>query len=474
MSGQQIVELLNVELSGDEPLHRQLYQAIVQQINQQQLKAGDRLPASRNLAKQLSVSRNTVQRAYDQLLVEGYLQTKPGSGVYVTAEVPDDYCKVNTAKSYKTTPMLAETITHHAEPFAPGIPDLKNFPHQQWAKVTKKVLRERYQYLLNYTCYEGDLDLRKTLVDYLSYARRVHCTAEQIIITSGAQEAINLVMRSMLDAKKTIAIENPGYTGAYYALQSCAAKILPVPVLEDGLDIDWITQQKKKIELLYITPSHQYPLGTTLPINKRLALLHWAEKNNSYIVEDDYDSEYHYKAKPLPSLQGLDHHDRVIYMGTFSKVLFPALRLGFVVVPPKLLPAMQQMKRFGFGATPILNQMILNEFIKAGYLNRHIKSMRLLYAEKHRLIKQLCQQLLPERVKLFANDIGMHICLQLANKSEQEKAIVDLNAQGFYPARLDKYYYGRHKKYGLVIGFANTDLKQIKRGIAILQASLSI
>jgi GntR family transcriptional regulator/MocR family aminotransferase len=468
LKGQKIEELFNIDLGNKNPIYRQIYQSVVGQIINKQLKVGGRLPASRQLAKQLQISRNTVQRAYDQLLVEGYIASKPGSGMYIQAEVPDDYCQSFKGKAIVAGQVDRLPVQTCKESFAPGIPDLNNFPHKQWGRMTNKVMREKYQALLHYNHYEGDAGLRKTLVDYLSYARGVVCVPEQIIITSGAQEAINLALRVMLSAKKTIAMENPGYIGAYEALDTILAKVLPIPVLDNGLDIGYLMQQKRSIDLCYITPSHQYPLGSTLSINQRLALLQWANKKNCYLIEDDYDSEYHYKAKPLPSLQGLDKYERVIYMGTFSKVLFPALRLGFVVVPPKLLPAFKKMKRFGFGATPLFNQFVLNEFMQAGYLNKHIKSMRIIYAKKHALLTKLCFQLLPDSIEVLANDIGLHITLIFPKKSDEKNVIGYLNANGFYPSPLSKYYPGSQKKYGLVIGFANTSLKYIEIGIQFI------
>lgn len=474
MGRQKIEELLSIDFNAEESLHRQLYLVLVKQINLKELQEGDKLPASRKLAQQLNISRNTVQKAYDQLQIEGYIETKLGSGVFVSAHIPDDYCQVLN-DGHDVSVVKNESPEkdfpfhqHRSANFAPGVPNLKAFPHQQWNQVARKVLKEKYLDLLQYNSFYGLSELQKTIANYLKYARGVKCSAEQIIITNGAQEAINLVSRVLLAKKKSMAMENPGYIGAVEAFKNNGAHIIPIPILKDGLDIAYLKKQRQHLQCLYITPSHQYPLGATLSVNQRLEILQWAEKNKSYIIEDDYDSEYHYKAKPLPSLQGLDTKQRVIYIGTFSKVLFPALRLGFIIAPPQLLADMQNMKRYGFGATPLFNQYVLNTFMQAGYLNKHIKMMRLHYAKKQQFLMTCCRELLPKKIILFTNDIGLHITLQFSNKTEQEKATQVLNTAGFYPTPLSNYYFSKQKKYGLVIGFANTSMENIKKGVQLI------
>jgi GntR family transcriptional regulator/MocR family aminotransferase len=416
----QLQEILHIQLDMESktvPLYKQLYQTIAKQIILKAIKADTILPASRKLAQQLNLSRNTVQKAYTQLIMEGYLSTRQGSGIYVNKGIPDDYCQVQNLsnKPIITEPPISDTQL--SDDFAPGIPDLEAFPYKIWTRMCNQVNRMEYRTLLHSNHPDGDPGFKNILRDYLHYARGIQCDLEQIIITSGAQEAINLTMRVMLDQNKNIAIENPGYHGAYHAAKSCHAHCIPIPVEDDGIDINYVKSLSRQPSLLYITPSHQYPLGATLPIAKRLALLQWADSQKSYIIEDDYDSEYHYKAQPLPALQGLQPDSRVIYIGTMSKVLFPSLRLGYVITPKTLLLQFKKMKQFGFGSTALFNQRVAHHFISEGHFNRHIKTMRLHYAKKLEAITQACKSILPKYITLYANSIGLHITLEIADCS---------------------------------------------------------
>lgn len=458
-----IEELQNIDLSDpNTAIYLQLYNEITKQIINQEISSNVRLPTSRELASQLHISRNTVQKAYEQLIAEGYLIAKRGSGIYVCAEIPDSYSKAFTRK---VEPQTIIKQSNKSKLLAPGIPDLESFSHQAWQKASNKVMRLNYKSLLCQQSFFGDPEFINTLHEYLTYIRNIKCDHEQIIITTGAQEAINITMWAMLGDNVEIAIENPGYCGAYQAIKTCGIKPKAIPVDKDGISIEHLNKFKAK--LVYITPSHQYPLGMTIPISKRLQLLEYARKNNSYIIEDDYDSEYHFKTKPLPSLQGLDKHDRVIYLGTFSKVMFPAIRIGYIIVPKSLLTKFQNIKQFGCGPTPLINQFILTNFIQSGEFGRHVKRMRVIYAEKYKKIISACNKYLSEEVKLYANDIGMHIALQLPQHANEDSIIQTLNAKKLFPAPLSEHY-KTNKQKGLVIGFANLNTESIDSTIKII------
>jgi GntR family transcriptional regulator/MocR family aminotransferase len=466
-----IEEMLDLELNVTlvAPLYLQLYQAIMNQIMAGKIPLGARLPASRKLAQQLTVSRNTVQKAYEQLIAEGYLNGKVGSGIYVTAEIPSNYYRKK-----KILPINKNEVASINEvgDFTPGIPDLQLFPHQLWARCCHKVLRHQYKQLLVTSSAYGNLILREAITDYLTQARGVRCTPEQIIITAGSQEAINLVIKTLLQPTQSIAIENPGYRGVYYAARANQANITPAPVLQDGIDLEYLRKQKKSPHLIYVTPSHQYPLGATLPVSKRLELIQLAKKNDSYIIEDDYDSEFHYQVKPLPSMQGLDQDDRVIYLGTFSKMLFPALRLGFLVVPPTLAAQFAQMKLHAFGHTSLFNQAVVAEFIASGQFTRHLKRMRLIYAEKYKAIVAACEQHLPKSVQLHAQNVGLHVTLIFRNSINDQAFVKKINKIGLYPSALSSYYQTPQKQSGLVLGFGNMKLTDIEPGIMKIAQAL--
>ena len=463
-----IAELQNIDLSDpNTAIYLQLYNEITKQIINQEISNNVRLPASRQLASQLNISRNTVQKAYEQLIAEGYLIAKRGSGIYVCAEIPESYSKAFTRKTESPTIIKQ---SNKSKLLAPGIPDLESFPHQAWHKASNKVMRLKYKSLLCQQSYFGDQEFINTLHEYLTYSRNIKCDPKQIIITTGAQEAINITMHTVLSDHAEIAIENPGYRGAYQAIKTCGIRPKTIPVIEDGISIEHLNKLNAK--LVYITPSHQYPLGMTIPISKRLQLLEYARKNNSYIIEDDYDSEYHFKTKPLPSLQGLDKHDRVIYLGTFSKVMFPAIRIGYIIAPKSLLEKFQNIKQFGYGPTPLINQFILTNFIQSGEFGRHVKRMRVIYAKKYKKILAACNKYLDKEVKLYANDIGMHITLQLPQRANEKLIIQNLNAKNLFPAPLSGYYKANKQK-GLVIGFANLDTNKIASIIKIIAQTIN-
>lgn len=471
-----IEEILDLEFvaMADKPLYLQLYQEILQRIISGRMTRGTRLPASRNLAKQLNISRNTVQKCYEQLAAEGYLHSKIGSGIYVAAEIPDTYLNVDVSipSNPVNRPIRTVASTPKFGDFSPGIPDLELFPHKLWTRTCHKILRHQYQQLLYAKDGYGDLNLRQAIVDYLAQARGMQCNSEQIIITCGSQEAINLAIRTLLQPERSIAIENPGYRGAIYAATSNHATITPIAADEHGINVEILQQQKIAPQLIYVTPSHQYPLGSSLPITRRLELLEYAQQNDSYLIEDDYDSEFHYQVKPLPSLQGLDKYQRVLYVGTFSKMLFPAIRLGFLVVPASLATEFEKMKLYGFGRTTLFNQAVLAEFMQAGHFSRHLRRMRLIYAEKYKVILDACHMHLSEKAQIHAQSVGLHIALSFKNKTDDQKLVSKLNQLELYPAPLSSYYHSAKKQSGLVLGFGNTAVNRIEPGILQIARNL--
>ncbi|MDF1760426.1 MAG: PLP-dependent aminotransferase family protein [Coxiellaceae bacterium] len=484
-------ELYDIELeaASDKPLYQQLYTAIRQQILIKRLLAGMQIPASRELAKALQVSRNTVQRAIDQLLTEGYIEARRGSGVFVAAEIPDDYFQVkkSTLKSQRKQAKRPVKLSSFAQsvaslgdmciltdlPFTPGMSDLSLFPQQLWLKLWHRALRQSVGKYMDDNNEAGLFELRKSISEYVCYSRAVNCEPEQVIITNGAQQALDLVCRVLLNPHDTVVIEDPAYMGMRNLLTAYDAKLLPCPVDGDGMQVDLLPSLgSKKPQFIYTTPAHQYPLGAIMPISRRLQLLAFAHQSNSYIIEDDYDGEFHFACKPLPSLQGMDDHQRVIYVGSFSKVLLPTLRLGYLIVPKNLVGIFTKIKRVSSGLSEPVKQQVVADFINQGHFGRHLKRMRLLYAERMHDTVQAFEDKLHPRFDVVATGAGMHMVLASHKKINDTALAKKIESQGFACKALSPYYVGNKKRYGLIVGFANADKKTMLKGLAMIEEFL--
>jgi GntR family transcriptional regulator/MocR family aminotransferase len=348
-----------LDVKSEVPLYRQIYETIRRSILSGEFYSGKQLPASRHLANQLGVSRMTVLNAYDQLLAEGYLEGKTGAGTFVARHLPEEFLQTKPVERQKKDAKISSrqlilsrygknvgrdnrTILQFNRktppvPFQHGLPAIDQFPFDVWTKIANKKYRTLERGAFGYGQPAGFTPLREAIAAHLKSVRGVVCAPEQVIITGGAQQALDLIGRIFIELGAKVLIENPGYFGAKQALQIFDAKLVPVPVDEEGFNLKAVLKQSRNARLVYVTPSHQFPLGVTMSLARRLQLLEWAKKNECWIVEDDYDSEFRYEGRPLPSLQGLDRDGRVLYIGTFSKTLFPALRLGCLVVPPDLI-----------------------------------------------------------------------------------------------------------------------------------------
>ncbi|MDF1761183.1 MAG: PLP-dependent aminotransferase family protein [Coxiellaceae bacterium] len=484
-------ELYDVELDheSDRPLYQQLYAAIRQQILAKRLLAGMRIPASRELAKALQVSRNTVQRAIDQLLTEGYIEAQQGSGVFISAEIPDEYFQVNkpTLKSKQKQAKQSIQLSSFAQsvaclsnlgvmtdlPFTPGMSDLTLFPQQLWLKLWHRALRHSIGKYMDENSDAGLSSLRQAISKYVCYSRAVNCQPEQVIITSGAQQALDLVCRVLLNRRDAVVIEDPAYMGMRNLLLAYEASILSCPVDSDGMQVDLLPSfASKKPRFIYTTPAHQYPLGAILPISRRLQLLAFAQQSNSYIIEDDYDGEFHFACKPLPSLQGMDQHRRVIYVGSFSKVLLPTLRLGYLIVPENLVEVFTKVKRVSTGLSEPIKQQVVADFINQGHFGRHLKRMRLLYAERMHDTVHAFEKKCQRQFDIIATGAGMHMVLMSRKKINDIALAKKVEGQGFACKALSPYYIARKKSYGLIVGFANTDKKTMLRGLNMIEQAM--
>lgn len=433
-----------VDAAQDEPLHRQLYDAIRSAIVSGKLPAGARLPSSRTLASETGVSRVTVGVAFDQLRAEGYVESRTGSGTFVREGLPDDALharrrRADLARRRKSTAAImppgprppAALVPTHSLPvhqtapiaFVAGVPALDLFPATLWSKLAARRWRGATgdgARLLNYGNPLGYLPLRRAIAEYVGLARGVRCEPEQVMVVAGAQQALDLAARILLRPGESAWLEDPGYFGARAAFEAAGVDIVPVPVDAEGLDAAAGEALAPAARVAYVSPSHQFPLGVTLSMRRRLALLDWAARAGAWVIEDDYDGEFRYVGRPLASLQGLDAdrsasadrpaaNGRVLYVGTFSKTLCPALRLGYLIVPPPLVDAFAGAKSASVGHTASVEQAVLADFIDDGHYARHVRRMRLVYAERQAALVAAAAVHLSEWVDLRPSPAGMHL-----------------------------------------------------------------
>jgi GntR family transcriptional regulator / MocR family aminotransferase len=490
--GPAFFTLAAVDLDRSKPtaLHRQLYYRLRDAILTRRLVPGVRLPPTRALATELGVSRNTVVTAYEQLLAEGYIEGKVGSGTYVSRALPDEILQLRAKNhlpiraksamaavlskrgtSIASTPAEQWQDSGRPRAFRPGVPAVDEFPLEAWRRLANKRWRTLPRAELAYGKPEGYLPLRQAIAAYLGAARGVRCEPEQVIVVTGSQQALDLTARLLLDPGDLAWIEEPGYRGARGAFLAAGARLVPVPVDAEGLRVEVGAAKGTPARLAYVTPSHQYPLGVTMSLARRLKLLEWAAHSKAWIVEDDYDSEYRFRGRPLTALQGLDTANRVIYIGTFSKVLFPALRLGYLVVPPGLVDAFVAARALTDRQAPVLEQAVLADFIAEGYFARHLRRMRALYAERRAALVDAIAQKLDGMLEVTSEPAGLHVLARLP-KGMDDRAIARRAAAHHVEApALSEYALTRLARGGLVLGYAALPAHEIREGVRQLAAA---
>ena len=478
---------IHLERSHAIPLHRQLYNCLSEAILARQLVPGTRVPPTRALAAELGISRNTVVNAFDQLLAEGYLESKVGSGTFVSRALPDDALQIRArgnksphhqppaAALSKRGALIAAAPPSHWQDsgkphaFRPGVPALDEFPFDVWRRLANKCWRALPRDALAYGEPEGYRPLRQAIASYLGASRGVRCEMEQVIVVAGSQQALDLAARVLLDPGDALWIEDPGYRGARSAFLAAGARIIPVPVDAEGLRVDVGIAKCATARLVYVTPSHQYPSGVTMSLARRLALLDWAKRARAWVLEDDYDSEYRYAGHPLTALQGLDDAGRVIYIGTFSKVLFPALRLGYLVVPPGLVDVFTAARVMADRQSPVLDQAVLADFIADGYFARHLRAMRALYAERQAALVDAATRELGGALELAPADAGLHLLARLPKGMDDRVVSQRAAAQNVEAPALSDYAITRLARGGLVLGYAAVNAREIHDAIRRLK-----
>jgi GntR family transcriptional regulator/MocR family aminotransferase len=477
----------------DTALYQQVYANLRSSILSGELKGGMKLPSTRALAEELNVSRNTILNAYRQLMAEGYIETIKGSGTYVARIAPDDLLAPQVKKASTdevTLEPLEPRFSDHARlqlaapkmsqlapspievtrrPFRFGIPALKDFPYKLWTRLVIRQARRLPANAFTYQHPAGYLPLREAIATHAIASRGVRCTPEQIIIVSGAQEGLDLAARVLINTGDPVWMEDPGYLKARAAFLGSGAQIVPVPVDHEGLIVGAGIDRAPQARLVYLTPSHQFPIGVTLSLARRLALLDWAKRANAYLIEDDYDSEYHYTRRPLPALQGLDDGGRVIYIGTFSKILYPALRLGYLILPQNLVDAFQTVRNLIDTHPPILEQVVLTDFIVDGHLARHLRKMRRMYAERRAALLDAVREL---PLEIRAAEAGMH-CVGWLPAGMDDLALVKAGAsQEVDLVPVGNFSIEPMERKGILLGYSEYTVEQIQEGVRRLGAAM--
>lgn len=493
-----------IELDRRQGLTRQLYEALRQRVLDGRLVSGTRLPATRDLAAALSISRNSVVRAYDQLYAEGFIESRVGDGTYV-AQLPMPKklsTKVSTGLSTGLSPGLstkwadlpedlddevihsaglARVKDHHLPqpPLGPprafrvGVPAFDLFPFEVWAKLNGAFWRKPDLEQLCYGDPAGDGRLRGLIAAYLRSSRGMQCTAEQIVITSGAQQAISLCAQLLVEPGDGVAVENPGYRAAGHAFALAGGRLQGVPVDGEGMDCQ-VLSTLNDCRVAYVTPSHQYPLGVVMSLARRLQLLAWAERSGGWIVEDDYDGEYRYSGAPLSPLAALDRNGRVLYVGTFGKVAFPALRLGYLVLPPGLVQAFTRRRAVDVRHSEVSTQAVMAEFMAAGHFQRHIRRMRRAALSRRNALLAGWPDGLPGVGPLPSVAAGLHMTVRVDSQAREQVLLAQAHAAGVEINGLSSYWLAGSspppdQRAGLVMGFAAVPETDIAQALARLR-----
>ncbi|HEX7251551.1 MAG TPA: PLP-dependent aminotransferase family protein [Thermoanaerobaculia bacterium] len=482
-----IFPVVAIDRGSTTPLYRQLYENYRDAIVERRLRAGQRVPSTRSLAAELQISRIPVLNAFEQLLAEGYLESRVGSGTFVARSLPDLMPRTSITSTERRpivrqasrviAPSAKALLRYSPGPwlrgrgaFHVGEPPIDRFPIRIWSQLTARHSRKLAQAELHYGDSPGFAPLREAVAEYLRTARAVRCEAEQIVIVAGSQQALALAARVLLDRGDPVWLEDPAYFGARNVFTMEGAHIVPVPVDEEGLDVSAGIARCKQASAVFVTPSHQFPLGVTMSASRRLQLLNWASAAGSWIIEDDYDSEYRYESLPIASLQGLDREARVIYIGTFAKILFPSIRLGYVVLPSDLVDPFVQARRAMDICPPTFLQAVLTDFIEEGHFARHIRRTREICRERRRALLESLRSEFGNEIEILGDDAGMFLTVALPDGWDDRKAAEAAAREGLLAVPLSDLYLGSAPaRVGFVLGFGGTGVAEIRAGVRHLR-----
>ncbi|WP_400247782.1 PLP-dependent aminotransferase family protein [Niallia sp. JL1B1071] len=451
---------IHLHKDTNEPVYIQLYHYFKTEILTGKIEAGAKLPSIRYLASVLHISKNTVIDAYQQLWMEGYVESKEKSGYSVVALPSYEY----TAPQKKTVVTKSpEARSNACLDFHYGDIDGANFPINVWKKTIKAVMEDNQFNWMMYGNKQGELALREELVGYLYRSRGIQTTAENLVITAGSEHLIHLVLSLMGVKSLCIGMEEPGYDGVRNVFTERGIPIQSIPVLEeDGHDLSALLNSA--CNLTYVTPSHQFPIGKIMPIGKRIELLKWAERSDGYILEDDYDSEFRFQGAPIPSMKAIDQQDRVIYLGTFSKAFLPSLRISYMILPDVLLEKWKEQRRPDSQSSSPLLQQALARFIQNGDFERHIKRMRKVYERKYTLLVQCIKDYMGEAVQVIGEKAGLHLLIRVPAEQE-DRLLEEAERIGIKIYTTKSYYTDKKDRFPLLLGFGGLEEKEIKEGI---------
>jgi GntR family transcriptional regulator / MocR family aminotransferase len=468
---------LHISLVGRKNLSGEIYRQIRRAIADGRLRPGDCLPASRDLARSLQVSRTTVTVAYDRLAGEGFLTSRIGAGTFVSNHLAPPREASRSAQhegALNPRPLwdsvqLSRAFAKPAEfDFRTGLPDGSLFPHETWRRLLARELRAQITTAGVYDESGGHRGLREAIARHVGVSRGVQVSPNDLTITNGAQQALDLIARALISPGDRVAVEDPGYAPPRYLFSSLGARVQGVPVDEEGIVVEAIARDTR---LVYVTPSHQYPLGVTMSLARRLALLDWAARNNAAIIEDDYDSEFRFEERPLEPLQTLDTSGRVVYVGSFSKTLLPTLRLGFLVTPSCCTPAVHKAKYVSDWHTSTLVQAVLARFIDEGGFARHVRKLGRVYAERRALITSILERDFADHLTIVPSVAGLHLTTVARSASIEElSAVFDCAAEhGVQLQRLAKFYFEQPARAGLLFGYGAITTTKIPEALRKLR-----
>lgn len=448
------------------PLYEQIYQYIKGDIQSGKIPYGEKLPSTRALAKHLEVSRSTVELAYEQLLSEGYIESEPWKGFFVT-QIEELY---HIKPKRREVPRKKETVSEYLYDFTQNGVDLKSFPYNTWRKLSKEVLSDDRTELFRAGDSKGEYEFRAVICNYLYQARGVDCIPEQVIVGAGSDYLL-MLLSMILGKKKRIAFEDPTYKQAYRMLWGLGYETVPVPMDRNGMSVKELI--RSAAEIAYVTPSHQYPTGIVMPMKRRAELLKWAgEAEERYIIEDDYDSEFRYKGKPIPALKGYDNQDKVIYLGTFSRSIAPALRLSYMILPQALLAEYSEKSGFVSSTVSKVDQLIVRRFMEEGHFERHLNKMRAMYKNRHDTLMETLKPLM-NCCSISGEQAGVHLLLTFHNGKTEEELISQAKACGVRVYGLSDYYIQKPLNTvgsTIILGYANLTEEQIREAVKLLSA----
>ena len=460
------MEFMTFHLGSElkKPLYTQLYQHVKHEIQIGRLNPGEKLPSKRKLSTYLQISQNTVQAAYDQLMIEGYIYAVSRSGYYVSAI--EELTHLDIPESEKEEAINAYAYRYN---FSHGGVDLENFPFQTWKRINNEVLNERDLDLLVQGDPQGYHDLRFSISNYLHQSRGVICTENQIIVSSGTEFLLQLLIQ-LLGKRNVFALENPGYEKLNLIFDSNGVPYVPIPLDASGMTAADLSRSSANIA--YITPSHQFPTGVVMPIQRRVQLLNWAhEASGRYIIEDDYDSEFKYSGKPIPAMQGLDGGEKVIYIGSFSKSLTPGLRISYMVLPEALIKLYRERLSFYICPVPMAQQKCLDLFIGRGHFERHLNKMRNIYKRKRELLVAAIESSL-KNIDVLGANAGLHMLLRVNNGMTEEELVDSAARKGLKVCGISRYYLspegGRFEPV-VLLGYAAVTEIQIAEAVALFK-----